>query len=352
MTATMDAISRSLNRPTIVCLTPVRNEAWILPRFLACAELWADHIIIADQGSTDGSLEIARRHPKVTLIENPSRKFNEPERQKLLISEARKIPGPKILFALDADEIFSADVLDSPEWKSALILSPGTILHVRWANILPGATRSSEFDYDLPCGFVDDGSAHCGEAIHSPRIPKPKGAPSFTFKQIRLLHYNLYDPLRLESKRRWYMCLEKHLMPEKRVIHIIDQYNFVGFHARCATTPIPQKWMEGYELKGIDMKSVSRVYIANTDQPVYWYDHEVVDWMEAYGAKFFSKLPIWSTEWMRLWSALATSRGGKKGIDPRGLTTKVIHWFINRLLPIRYKISVRMFFSVLRRAGF
>jgi glycosyltransferase involved in cell wall biosynthesis len=48
-------------KPTIICLTPVKNEAWLLDRFLQATSLWADFIIIADQMSTDGSQEIAKK---------------------------------------------------------------------------------------------------------------------------------------------------------------------------------------------------------------------------------------------------------------------------------------------------
>ena len=62
----------------IIVLMPVKNEAWILPLSLQAASVWADMIILSDQGSTDGSKEIARRFPKVHLIENDSLgEFNE-----------------------------------------------------------------------------------------------------------------------------------------------------------------------------------------------------------------------------------------------------------------------------------
>src|SRR5262249_47213302 len=51
-------------RPVVV-LTPVRNEAWILARFLAVTARFADLILVADQGSTDGSAELCRACPKV-----------------------------------------------------------------------------------------------------------------------------------------------------------------------------------------------------------------------------------------------------------------------------------------------
>jgi len=81
-------------KPTVICLTPIKNESWILDRFIQCASLWADHIIIADQQSTDESRVIAGRYSKVTLIENSSATYSEKERQQLLLEAARKIPGP------------------------------------------------------------------------------------------------------------------------------------------------------------------------------------------------------------------------------------------------------------------
>src|SRR5258706_14339916 len=100
---------------TVICLTPVKSEAWVLDMFLRCRSLWADHIIISDQQSEDESREIARRYPKVTLLENPTSEYSEVKRQQQLIAAARAIPcpGKRILIALDADEILTANVLAS-----------------------------------------------------------------------------------------------------------------------------------------------------------------------------------------------------------------------------------------------
>jgi len=78
------------NQPLLICMTPVRNEAWILHAFLKATSLWADHIIIADQNSTDGSREIAMSYSKVILIDNPSKEMHQAQTRQLLFKEAEK----------------------------------------------------------------------------------------------------------------------------------------------------------------------------------------------------------------------------------------------------------------------
>ena len=101
-----------------VVLTPVRNEAWVLERFLQTCEQLADAIIILDQNSDDGSRDICRRHSKCLLLDNWNEDYDEAHRQRVLIEAARtRLPGQKILLALDADEIFTADSLDASLWE-------------------------------------------------------------------------------------------------------------------------------------------------------------------------------------------------------------------------------------------
>jgi len=113
----------------IVVVTPVRNEAWILERFLSVTSRFADYIIIADQRSTDETRAICRKYPKVRVVDNPTDEFNERDRQLLLLREARAlVPAPRIILALDADEILAANALDTPSWRTLLAARPGTIV--------------------------------------------------------------------------------------------------------------------------------------------------------------------------------------------------------------------------------
>src|SRR5262249_14720638 len=138
----------------LICVTPTRNEAWIIKQFLTAARTWADRIIVADQGSTDGTLEILGATPGVETVVNDSA-YDELQRQKLLISRAREIAGQRVLIALDADEALSANCLESPEWKRIRDAKPGTVLRFRWVNILPGFTRAWIPSGYGPFGFVD-----------------------------------------------------------------------------------------------------------------------------------------------------------------------------------------------------
>lgn len=120
-----------------ICLTPTRNEAWIIKHFLAASSQWADHIIVVDQGSSDGTLEQLQNTSGTDVVLNESPTFDEGHRQRLLINRARQIAGKRILIALDADEVLSANCLESKEWERIADAKPGTVLRFRWVNVLP-----------------------------------------------------------------------------------------------------------------------------------------------------------------------------------------------------------------------
>src|SRR5207245_4883057 len=102
----------------VVVVTPVRNEAWILERFLSVTSRFADYIIVADQRSSDDSRAICSRYGKVTVIDNPTDDFNARDRQLLLLRHARaRVPPPRVILALDAGDVLAATVLDTPAWR-------------------------------------------------------------------------------------------------------------------------------------------------------------------------------------------------------------------------------------------
>jgi hypothetical protein len=289
---------------TTIVVTPVRNEAWTLERFLSCVALWADHIVVADQGSADGSREIAARHPKVTLVENPRPEYDEGARQRLLLEAARGFPGKRLIFALDADEIPSATWLDSGVLERLAAAEPGTAVRMRWANILPGFDSCWTPAADLVFGFVDDGAEHTGERIHSARLPVAPSAPLVP-TDVKVLHYQYVNWERMRSKQRWYQCWELINVPGRRPIQLYRQYHHMDAIAPGRIGPLPEQWLAPYEARGIDMRSVAA-------SAHHRWDDEVLGWMHVYGPERFKRLAIWDADW--------------EGMDdPRGPLTRSIH---------------------------
>jgi hypothetical protein len=332
--------------PSLICLAPIRNESWILERYLQCASTWADHIIIGDQRSDDGSREIANRFPKATLVDNSSSTYDEGARQRLLIDTARRIvpERKRILIALDADEMLTANFRETPEWQALLAAAPGTVVRFDWVNVLPGFETCWIPAEPLPLGFVDDGSPHGGEAIHSARIPVRPGAPSLVLHDIKVLHYQYTNWQRMESKQRWYQCWEHLKYPKKRAIAIFRQYR--GMYARPPEQihPFRSHWIDAYEQAGIEMKDVR-------GEAITWWDQEIVGMLRKHGAAFFRKQDIWGVDWIALARQLGGAERGVEFADPRSPFEKKVHQWLLRTQPRAFEPKVRWIQRSLRLFG-
>ena len=191
-----------MTKPNVICITPIKNEQWILDNFIQCTSLWADYIIIADQNSTDKSKEIAQKYPKVILVDNPSSEYNESSRSKILIEAARRIPAPRLIIALDADEMLTANFMYSPEWEKVLQVPQGTMIKFSWANVAPDFKSYWNTPMEFHWGLMDDGTEHIGSKIHSNRIPiSSSGITPISLQEIRVLHYQYTHWERMKSKR-------------------------------------------------------------------------------------------------------------------------------------------------------
>ncbi len=332
-----------MTRPPIICLTPVKNEAWILERFLKAASLWADHIIIADQQSSDDSCAIAANFPKVTLIVNPDTAYDETARQRLLINAARCIAPQSLLIALDADEFLPANLFANPEWRQATMSAPGTVIKFRWANICPDLHHYWLSPAEHPWGFMDDGREHTGRKIHSTRVPAPPNAPTIVLQEVRVLHYQYAEWARMQSKHRWYQCWERTQYPKKRALDIYRLYHHMDRISPCKLHKLPTEWTSSYVDQGIDLLSFPA-------KDSYWWDEEVLKMFTQYGVKMFRKEAIWDFDWT------STSRHlhgdtAPEIRDPRSLIDKFMHQFLYATQPLAQSIPMKVlqkFFALIR----
>lgn len=325
-----------------ICLTPTRNEAWIIRPFLAATRLWAHRVIVADQRSTDGTAEILRGTPGVEAVVNDSPTLDEAYRQNLLLRHARADAEPRVLFGLDADEVLSANALTSREWDQIEAAAPGTVLRFRWVNILPGFQQAWVRPGYVPLGFVDDGAPHQGIVIHSPRVPHPPGAPVLDLQEIVVLHFQYVVWERMLRKQRWYQAWEYARRREKGPLDLYRQYNHMhGGWNPAEIEPVRREWLEGYERLGIDFRSLQC-------EPVTWWDREVLQMLQELGPAHFRRLAIWDCDW----TALAR-RAGLAGDfrDPRSPLERLSHVLLQATQRRRGLLPVRAFERLLRSAG-
>lgn len=280
----------------IVVLTPVKNEAWILNSFLSVCSTFADHILIADQQSTDGSLDIYPNFPKVTLVKNENPDFNEAERQLLLLNKARELYGENtILLALDADELIAANATKTEDWQRMLNTDPGTVLYFEKPSLYrDSATVIRFFHGGWPLGYVDDGATHFPDKIHSTRVPTPPNAPKVYLEQIKFIHYNT---LRLDanaSKLRYYGMLEN-IHNTKGLRNRIRMYNsnIEASQIGDAVETTKKEWLDPWKQLDIEVHN-----FPTFDH--YWYDIEALRLMKKYGTKRFAFDDIWNYDWESL----------------------------------------------------
>jgi len=273
----------------IICITPVKNESWILDSFLKCTSLWADQIIIADQNSTDTSRSIALKYPKVKLIENNSTSFNESGRQQLLIDAARSIPCTKrIIIALDADEILAGDIHEIRSTHVAS-LAKGTVLRFRWLNCTNQGLSYWDSNTLGAFGYIDDGAIHIGAQIHSHRIPYHESKNQYVIDQCPILHLQYLDWKRMKSKHRWYQCYEMLNLPNKSVVDLYRTYHYMDHTISSSIKKLDASLIAQYTNHGINPFDF-------THESNYWWDYEVISHLKHYGVGKFKFLDVWEID--------------------------------------------------------
>lgn len=300
-----------MEKPLLICMTPIKNEAWCLDVFLTCASLWADHIIIADQGSTDGSREIALRYPKVILIDNNDTELHETNRQRLLFAEARKIPGSKVFIALDADEVFSANFKDTEDWIKIVNAKSGDIFNFLWAQIESDCKHYGAATGWSQWAFYDDGTNPPEEGyIHVARVPWPKNStPNECYSRIK--------------------------EPNKSIISLFRSYHPKN---REEILPIPNRFTANYQKLGIDIfKDL------NLQSVVHWQDKQIVEYYETYGQQYFQYIYVDKKLIDKINLNFNTNY-----IDCRSLSAKLLHFYLNSTRSISDTFPIRVMDKILK----
>lgn len=291
-----------MNRPQLIVITPVRNEAWVLDAFLTHTSSWADYIIIVDQHSTDGSREIASRYKKVILLDNPTQEWYEMEARALLLERASQIPGDKIIFGLDADEFLSSGFENSQGWKTILESSTNTVFEFRWLNLFDNY-NIVQYDnlvsewachYDESVDIVSEYRKREKHAVHACRVPclEVNRTNYVLIDDIRFVHLAKLNKVRTMNKFDFYQVTWADKNPEKpKPITFYRGYNdFYPQDIQHLQNPIQLTCMG-------DTSPIN--YLVKSSDIGQHYIDEMVAVFQREGTKKFIPLAIWNNPYLK-----------------------------------------------------
>ena len=328
--------------PTIIVITPVRNEAWVLDAFLTCTSSWADYIILADQHSDDGTREIAKRYEKVILIDNPTEEWFEYICRTRLLEEAAKIPGEKIIFGLDADEFLSEGFEKTDSWQRILNSSGNEIFCFNWLNLYDNF-NTVEYTcmhyewaahFDASIDFVEEYKKRELHAVHCARVPclESNRCNYFNVDDFWVIHVAKLNHERIRQKTDFYQVTWVDKNKEKaNPIGMYRAYNkYYPNNLSSLDTPI------SLCCKG-DSTDYSHL-LKTSDYGKHFVD-EMVNVFTREGTDKFLKLCIWDNPYI-----------AQAGFTPRiPLKYKFLHSYLRKTQHRSDSVYVQLIDKILRR---
>ena len=324
-------------KPLLVVVSIVRNEAWILDAFLSAASLWADMIVIADQMSTDGSREIYKRYPKVHVIDNDRPNMHQAASRRLVLNEARRILSGNnnaVLFALDADEILEVDFMHGEAWNQIINSKPNDW---SWMNLVYGDVKR----YNVPPPYywgvhvsdeVWDGQFPDNN-IHEWRLPIPEtNTREIIFSDLYSIHFGYYNRKRVNNKHRFYQVNSLEDALRYNVINIYRQYHTIS---KSETYQVPEDAYAYYQENGLNITSM-----INLDDEGEFYTEEIMRYFKKNGTTKYAMLDIWDEDWCK---------SHEIAIPQRSPVQKVIMWYLKKSNPYTRSLLIRAIDKMLKK---
>lgn len=299
--------------PQLIVLTPVRNEAWVLRAFLAATSLWADKIIIADQMSTDGSLDIYKEYQsssasvsehccELIVIDNDRKEMHQAATRRLLFEKAREVLNGDtnaILFALDADEFLNGDFVHTEDWQKIMNSQPDDAFCWRWMNLKEGdSTKYSDFQHYYWAVHVSDtlwSGQFPDKFIHEWRLPWPPNCTNdkeFNLDELRSIHFAKVNTLRQRNKERFYQVSSVAIA--NRNWNVLTIYRMYHKEENLEYFVVPENTYKFYENNSVDIWDLT-----NLQDEGQYYTDTVMAYFKRDGLSRYAMLDIWDEDWCK-----------------------------------------------------
>lgn len=216
----------------LVAVYRVKNCEETIARSLDATARFADHIVVLDDGSDDGTSRICRDHPAVSHYEFQELPFDERRDRNRIIALAARFQ-PDWVISIDSDEVFE---MSRERAQQLMALNDPQIgaLGFHWYTFWEPTHTYFRFDgaFGVTNGFrmfkwAPDQRIVLGtpEGLHCGNIPQfPDGAHSYTNVRVRHLSYD--TEARRQAKYRFYREVDKNpqeiLVGSKNYTHLIS----------------------------------------------------------------------------------------------------------------------------------
>jgi glycosyltransferase involved in cell wall biosynthesis len=278
-------------------LIPVKNEEWILEHTLRNMAPFADHILVADQASTDSTREICAKFPNVTVIDNPNQGHSNRVRW-LMLDEARRLfpaADHNLMICIDADEMIAPAGIEAMKMMVANGSAvPGDVFRLRWIQLWKkanqymdeGAWKDSWKNIafvDKPPHASDEPNEYRRDFVindHTSRVPDTHMGNVIRIDHP-LLHFHFVAWKKSQLKQAWYRCTEL-ISGKRNAKRINNTYRVTLMPSDVRVQPVPPEWTAGLDIPQ-SLEDVSSS----------WHLEEIIGFFEKHGALFFEDLQIW-----------------------------------------------------------
>lgn len=268
-----------------IILIPTKNEEWILESTLKNTSPHVDLIIVADQNSTDRTVEICNKFPNVKVINNPNEGHSNKVRWALLV-EARKEGPNNLIICIDADEMISPNAIVEMQ---AFAKKPGDVFKLKWIQLWKSPNMYMEEgvwknNFKI-IGFVDNPGVNEYKKDlvindHTSRVPDSNIGNVFDVS-YPLLHFHFIAWKRNQLKQAWYRCTEL-IAGKRNAKRINNTYRVTLLSENITHREVPSKWTEGLDIPHGLEDATSQFHLS-----------EILGFFDKYGIEFFEDLQIW-----------------------------------------------------------
>jgi len=281
----------------IVGIIPVRNEDWILDKSLSSISKICDKVLVALDECNDRSGEICDVYDNVEKIYVESNASgldqNRQNRRQLLLERARELDVSPIIIAIDADEIFSSEIVSNHLQEQLMNLEPGNGFSVMFRELwfTPYLYRSEEKSSwsgrDMPCIWRDNGVDYAFGNRHEERIPSTIVLSRF---DVDLLHFARVAPVRYWSRIRHYIAHEVvnlNITPIKANFF----YSITRDESKMRLSVVPEKWYSQW------VKNDNN-FLRFEDGARNWFNDEILEMLLLDGGHKLTQCDIWDFDWV------------------------------------------------------